>query len=48
MNSVRQILDAALALITRKGAAAVTMAQIAEAARVSRQAVYLTSPTGPP
>jgi AcrR family transcriptional regulator len=40
-NSVRRILDAALALITRKGDANVTMAQIAKAARVSRQAVYL-------
>jgi AcrR family transcriptional regulator len=34
-------LDAALALITRRGDARVTMAQIAKAARVSRQAVYL-------
>jgi AcrR family transcriptional regulator len=36
-----RILDAALTLITRKGDAAVTMAQIAKAARLSRQAVYL-------
>jgi AcrR family transcriptional regulator len=36
-----RILDAALTLITRKGGATVTMAQIAKAARVSRQAVYL-------
>ena len=40
-NSAGRILDAALALITRKGDANVTMAQIARAARVSRQAVYL-------
>jgi AcrR family transcriptional regulator len=40
-NSVARILDAALALITRKGDANVTMAQIAKAALVSRQAVYL-------
>src|SRR6516225_8487584 len=40
-NSSRRILDAALTLITRKGGATVTMAQIAKAARVSRQAVYL-------
>lgn len=40
-NAVGRILDAALALITRKGEATVTMAQIAKAARVSRQAVYL-------
>ena len=40
-NSAARILDAALALITRKGDADVTMAQIARAARVSRQAVYL-------
>ena len=39
-GSVR-ILDAALVLITKKGDASVTMAQIAKAARVSRQAVYL-------
>jgi AcrR family transcriptional regulator len=36
-----RILDAALALITKRGDAHVTMAQIARAARVSRQAVYL-------
>lgn len=40
-TAVGRILDAALALITRKGDASVTMAQIARAARVSRQAVYL-------
>jgi AcrR family transcriptional regulator len=40
-NAAARILDAALALITRKGDANVTMAQIAKAARVSRQAVYL-------
>jgi AcrR family transcriptional regulator len=40
-NTSRRILDAALALIRRRGDARVTMAQIARAARVSRQAVYL-------
>jgi len=40
-TSIGRILDAALTLITRKGDAKVTMAQIAKAARVSRQAVYL-------
>jgi AcrR family transcriptional regulator len=40
-NSRTQILDAALALITKRGEADVTMAEIAKAARVSRQAVYL-------
>ena len=40
-NSAGRILDAALALISRRGDANVTMAQIAKAARVSRQAVYL-------
>jgi AcrR family transcriptional regulator len=41
-NSSRtQILDAALALITKRGEAGVTMAEIGKAARVSRQAVYL-------
>ena len=40
-NAIGRILDAALALIRRKGDAQVTMAQIARAARVSRQAVYL-------
>jgi AcrR family transcriptional regulator len=37
----RRILDATLKLVTRRGGADVTMAQIARAARVSRQAVYL-------
>jgi AcrR family transcriptional regulator len=37
----RRILDATLSLVTRRGGADVTMAQIARAARVSRQAVYL-------
>jgi AcrR family transcriptional regulator len=41
INSRLRILDAALALITRRGDASVTMAEIARAARVSRQAVYL-------
>jgi AcrR family transcriptional regulator len=40
-NSSARILDAALALITRRGEASVTMAEIAKAARISRQAVYL-------
>jgi len=40
-NSRDRILDAALALITRRGDADVTMADIAKAARISRQAVYL-------
>lgn len=40
-NASGRILDAALALITRKGEANATIAQIARAARVSRQAVYL-------
>jgi len=40
-NAAGRILDAALTLITRRGDARVTMAQIAKAARVSRQAVYL-------
>ena len=37
----RRILDAALGLVTRRGGADVTMARIARAARISRQAVYL-------
>jgi AcrR family transcriptional regulator len=36
-----RILDAALRLIRKRGHATVTMAQIAKAARLSRQAVYL-------
>jgi AcrR family transcriptional regulator len=40
-SSIGRILDTALALITKRGDAHVTMAQIAKAARVSRQAVYL-------
>jgi AcrR family transcriptional regulator len=36
-----KILEAALTLITKRGGADVTMAQIARAARMSRQAVYL-------
>ena len=40
-SAAGRILDAALALITKRGDAHVTMAQIARAARVSRQAVYL-------
>lgn len=40
-NSRVQILDAALALIARRGEANVTMAEIGKAAGVSRQAVYL-------
>jgi AcrR family transcriptional regulator len=37
----RRILDATLGLVTRRGGGHVTMAQVARAARVSRQAVYL-------
>jgi AcrR family transcriptional regulator len=40
-NSKTLILEAALALIGKRGGADVTMAEIAKAARVSRQAVYL-------
>lgn len=40
-DSRARVLDAALRLIRRRGDAAVTMAQIAKAARLSRQAVYL-------
>lgn len=40
-NSHTQILEATLALITRRGDANVTMANIGKAAGVSRQAVYL-------
>jgi len=40
-SSIGRILDTALALMTKRGNAHVTMAQIARAARVSRQAVYL-------
>jgi AcrR family transcriptional regulator len=40
-NSKERILDVALALIQKKGGADVTMAEIAKAARLSRQAVYL-------
>jgi AcrR family transcriptional regulator len=40
-NTRARILDAALALITKRGEAGGTMAEIAKAARVSRQAVYL-------
>lgn len=40
-GSRARVLDAALRLIRKRGDAAVTMAQIARAARLSRQAVYL-------
>jgi AcrR family transcriptional regulator len=40
-NSRILILEAALALIAKRGGADVTMAEIAKAAKVSRQAVYL-------
>jgi AcrR family transcriptional regulator len=40
-NSRGRILDAALTLVGRRGEATLTMAQIARAARLSRQAVYL-------
>src|SRR5579862_3918482 len=40
-NSNIRILDAALALIKRRKGADVSMAEIANAARLSRQAVYL-------
>ena len=39
-DSRARVLDAALRLIRKRGDAAVTMAQIAKAARLSRQAVY--------
>ena len=41
VSGKEKILEAALALITKRGGADVTMAQIAKAARMSRQAVYL-------
>jgi AcrR family transcriptional regulator len=41
LDSRTRVLDAALRLIRKRGDAAVTMAQIAKAARLSRQAVYL-------
>jgi AcrR family transcriptional regulator len=40
-NSKTRILDVALALITKRKGADVSMARIAKAARVSRQAMYL-------
>ena len=40
-NSRKRILEAAVDLITKRGEADVTMADLARAARVSRQAVYL-------
>jgi len=40
-NSKARILDVALTLITKRGEAGVTMAEIGKAAGVSRQAVYL-------
>ena len=40
-DSRARVLDAALKLIRKRGHAKVTMAQIAKAARLSRQAVYL-------
>jgi AcrR family transcriptional regulator len=40
-NSNTRILDAALAVIGKRGGADVSMADIARAARISRQAVYL-------
>ena len=40
-NSRERILEIALSLITRRGDVQVTMAEIARAARLSRQAVYL-------
>lgn len=40
-GTAARILDAALALIARKGEANMTMAHVAKAARLSRQAVYL-------
>ena len=41
VSGKERILEAALALMTKRGAVDVTMAQIAKAARMSRQAVYL-------
>ncbi len=40
-SSKTRILEAALTLIARRGQAGVTMAEIAKAARISRQALYL-------
>jgi AcrR family transcriptional regulator len=40
-DTAARILDSALVLITKRGEAKVTMAHIARAARLSRQAVYL-------
>src|SRR3982751_673921 len=40
-GSRHRVLEAALRLIRKRGDARVTMAQIAKAARLSRQAVYL-------
>ena len=44
VSGKEKILEAALALVARQGAAGVTMAQVARAARMSRQAVYLYFP----
>ena len=41
VSGKQKILDAALKLIRKKGVVDITMAQIAKAARMSRQAVYL-------
>ncbi|MEO5924768.1 MAG: helix-turn-helix domain-containing protein [Bryobacteraceae bacterium] len=41
LDTASQILEAASALISAKGGADVTMAEIAKAAKLSRQAVYL-------
>ena len=40
-NSTTRILDAALMLVTKRGGADVTMAEVAKAAAISRQGVYL-------
>jgi Bacterial regulatory proteins, tetR family. len=45
-NSKARILDVALALIKKRKGADVSMAEIANSAKVSRQAMYFISPIG--